>query len=443
MVHLRPHRGRAGLKMASQFAQYAASRYLPGGKYVKAAGAAYRLGKRAVNAYNKYKPTSTKSVSNGHSKWHGRSTGIYQGKFKRPKKPKMTKEKMALLKGYHSTHENYGRVEDPNAVYIIHSTTKIAMSKTILSSYLRVLFRKAGLALNSSESELPLFDFLNSDGFRLTYVTQDPITGAIASVPYDILDNETIDSVILNFTSMSTHLQNYLNNTDATMPYQMLLHSQDRNVAATNYRLAAQIDMLTAHITVNIASLLKVQNRTAGDGATAGDKAIERVDSQPLKVKIYNFKHSNPRVASQVVATNQTVLNSVHERGISLVKSSELMAFYQNPPNEKFFSNCSAVATSILQPGDIKQTYISHRYSGVAKNVFPKLRIQYIGANQYTGGTGRSQMLMFEEKIRTAGTNPVTIQYEQEYKIGCYIKPKHTVALLSNLSVAEYNNLPA
>jgi hypothetical protein len=194
--------------------------------------------------------------------------------------------------------------------------------------------------------------------------------------------------------------------------------------------------MINTHVT----STLKVQNRTAGDNASVGDKSVDRVDNQPLKGMLFDFNHGNPRLKFMRGAVNP--LSTVRLTGISLIRSAEIGGDYQNIPAPGIWSNCSKSSYQIMQPGQIKKTSISYVYKGKFVNFLKKFRCDHVDATFAGSSYGRSQLLCLEEKLRTVGTNPVTIQYERELKVGTFTKASKPGSFTSALVVTEFNNVP-
>jgi hypothetical protein len=412
---------------------------MPGGPAVKLAALAAKHAVKA--AYSKYKSRKKSSSKSSRSKWNNTSTGVYAGKFKRPMKAKMSPEKMALRSGFHRSNEMYGRIEDPHAVYLTHSTfVPDLIAESLAGNFIRKILKKAGIDISNRDEQVPFFSNDNSDGFKLEYVTIDPITGAETLFKQEIPIFRSLTIITQDFTAFTGHLSNYLKATVATEPHALLLYSSDRNGIDTNWRLAASLYLREQVVSTHVQSSLKVQNRTAGDTAVAGDKDTDRVDNQPLKGKLYDFKHGNPRL--KYIRAEIATLTTVRLNGIQLIRAAELGNQYENMPSNEIWNNCSKTANQMMQPGQIKKTTISYNYKGKLINFLNKYRADTTNANHAGSSYGRCQLLMLEEKLRTVGTNPVTIQYEREIKVGTYSKGTKPSAITTVFSASEFNNLP-
>jgi hypothetical protein len=90
----------------------------------------------------------------------------------------------------------------------------------------------------------------------------------------------------------------------------------------------------------------------------------------------------------------------------------------------------------------MKNGYIAVKYVGKMTNLLKKLRAERIQDGRVTGMKGKTQMYCLEEVIRTAASNPITIQYECEMKIGCWTKSGVTAPLQSQLITNSRSAIP-
>jgi len=446
-------------KVASTAASYAARNVL--GPYGNAAITAFKVGRQAYRGY-KYlrgksraskKMASQGTQTSSGAKWQGRSTGVYAGPFARTRKNKKTPESEALAKGYHITQEYYGRIEDPHCVYVAHSTyTRVPLMDAVVGAAVRKLFAKAGHDLPSGKTELPLFSPTNSDGFIIVYSEFGGTDGGQADpITVTIADDATFESVIGQLNGVVGRMASFLDNDglNNNEPYMLSLYLTDRNVAATNTRLVSSFLFQNEYFDINVTSKLTIQNRTSAANATEGSKyEIDRVDNQPLKGVIYDFKHGEPRLKNLVTSTTATIptnvlLNTIQTNGIQLVRSAELIGTtYQEPPNPKLWVNCAKSVKVVLQPGTMKTSIVKYVYKGKFTTLVKQLRVTRSQGSVRYGCYGRSQMIALEELLRTTTLNPITLQYERELKIACVSKTKKDNTFTTVLGVSELNSLP-
>lgn len=367
-----------------------------------------------------------------------RSSGFYKGSAPRARYVKKTLENVALQKGFHGVFDTYGRIVDPQAAYIMHSTWSAShFGQIIIGAMYRKLFQKAGIQINERIEELPLASISSAVGFRLEFTVQNAVNSAGATYTYDTVEDDTLQSVIGAFAGVVTFFNNYFNNITAAVasePYRLSLYSLDGAV----WRLASTLNLQNEFIDLFVSSELNMQNRTSGDLAAAGDAAVERVDNQPLMCKIYEFSHADPRLRQNNAATD--ALNTAGVNGIKLIRGIELPLTFQHRPSPKIWLNCKGSSQFILDPGNLKKTFIQWKIKGMFINVLKKLKCYTTAANGLSGGIGKCQIVMFEEKLRTSGSNNLTIQYEQVMKVGCWMTTKAGGALHSFLSETTLSN---
>lgn len=382
------------------------------------------------------------------------NTGSYAGSFNKPKKlKKKNLEAKCLAKGYHITKEIWGDSSDNHCVAIKHATYDIeSLVKTINGAIMRKLFSKAGIDINVKNQTMPIGTLTSGVGFRIVItrrVPSDASTGGEET--YDTLGTSTFASLLdpLVWANFYGELRAVLTNGTESMPYQIRLYAIDKTTGADQYRLLSNLDLANENLTIIVRSTLKVQNRTKGENAGAADFDEQRIDNQPLSGTLYEFKHVDPRMKfppnDRIVMEN---FNSMDDRGIHLTDTTYVGhdIGFTEPPNPKLWHNCVKASKVYLQPGNVKKTYIQHTYSGKFINVLNKLiaRTWQAGTiatqNMVTGVSGKSQMLYLEEIIRTSNTNPVTLAYERELKMGAFLtSKKQYVPFVTEYIQTEYN----
>lgn len=394
-----------------------------------------------------------KRLSEKKSRTVSFSRGKYGKKFKKTRKIKIGKEAMMLRDGYHLTEETFGAVGDAHCCYIQHSTYNVNLiSRAIAGALIRKVFKKAGVDMGSRNQELPLFGLTDSDGFRLEYTLVGPTDGGVNTQSYTIPNDQNLTTIITNFGQFRNHISDTIRNINQNEPYKLCLYSSDRNGFDTNWRLASSIDLRSELIEVTITSQLRVQNRSAGADAAAAEKFdLDRVDVQPLRGYLYDHRHSDPRVSDLTTnAIAPPVLNLPISRmrtdGIQLVRAANLSVDqFNEPPNPKYWENCSKAVKVTLDPSQIKTCYVKYDIKGYLPKLLVKMRVgrsQTVDGVEYFGNAlGRSQTIALEELIRTNDANPITLQYEREYKIGARSITKKSSVLLTEYNSKTYDNI--
>lgn len=405
----------------------------------------------AGRAYDYMYPEEVEVSDEGDFPQKNNSMGYYAGRIGQFKKPKKTLTSAALRKGYHVTNDDFGEIKDPNAVYITHSTYNTHhFGAAIRGALIRKLFKLAGIEISEHTEEMALFSAYNSDGFKLSYETKNPLTGALAVFDYITVDNESFFLILSNFTTFRDSIISMLEGTNGTEPYALRLYSSDRNGFDTNWRLLSQLMLPSEKVTIHASSEIKIQNRTLGANAPEGNENVDRVDNQPVAMKSYLFKHGDPRLkAPNFIHDNfpSTVsLAGIPQsfQGVRLIRSAELVnSNYQNAPDKGIFLNCTAVKSGLLQAGQMKSSYITATHRGLLNTVMKKLRPEFPPAGGLLLGVqGKSELMLFAEKMRTAAVNSIAIHYERELKVGCILTTTKPVAWSTSFTSFQQNNVP-
>ena len=373
----------------------------------------------------------------------------YAGKLPKSKKSKYTKMDYALAKGGVAVTENFGQVADPHCVYLIHSTYQFdSMSFAVRYAILRKLFVVGGYNVANNFEELPLFNYTNSDGFKVTYLYNNSVTGITTDVEYTIVNNQTLTDVCNSFTGFKSAIDEWMKHDMGKEPYRILLYASDRNGLDTNWRFVSLVNIADEVMTMHAYSEIKIQNRTSADTGTS--KAIDLVDNQPCVCTLFDFKNADVRVRTSRNALSglTNVLNGTPLNTVKLLRAGSQAVprefgnedDFQNTPSKSLFNNCIGTSKSVLQPGQMKSSKIFYSCSGRGLNFFKKIQMQSESNSNAMGLYGKAQMLVVEEKMRTIGTNSVTIHYERAYKVaftsvtkkGTYIQPSFS-SLETNL----------
>lgn len=401
-----------------------------------------------LNPYNRNKVSKKKGAKMRKpvpSVIVGISSGANKGKFATPGKIPKTFENTSLKLGYHLTRETIGSVTDGDCVYVYHSNyNPFQAARVLTGALLRTLFRKAGIEINNQEQEIPLLNALSSAGFRIVYTYRNPVDGVITSDNLDIVDNTALWLLIDNFMAvgkMGNLFYQYMldNANEWKEPYTLGLYSQDLfQPGSPQYRLHSLITLQDEFVVYEAMSSIMVQNRTQGSSATATDYSADRIDNQPLKGYLYQFKNGDPRLKGSMASNtginwnfdflyNTGDADGVRTFGGSVLPTigSKLMA---EPPVPSIWRNLDASAKVHLEPGDIKKGVIVTTYKHRFPELLKKLRIDVSGVAAGTNpGTNysklpghKSQILSLEEVLRTPSTNLVTCIYENEHKVGAY-----------------------
>jgi len=349
------------------------------------------------------------------------------------------------IKGFHATTEQFGSVNDPDAVMIKNSTFALnSYGDVFIGAVLRKLFVRAGIPLNDSRLELPLLAWDNSDGFEVQFEFVTPINTAVSIVSAQIVDNKSLEALIGDLSAAKTKIVNYWKSTTTEHIRRVFLYSYDVSAPTVYKRMAACLNMENEEINCHVQVNLTLQNRTAAAKAEENNYDMDRIDNQPLELHLYEFSGGAP-LAKVTRPGFEDQLNTGNTSGLKLMRVAEFSPNQfglQNAPDSKIWKNCVHHSKSILQPGQMKRTIISKHYSMNFTKFMSTLRVDaFEGENMYKV-SGKSQIIHFSEALRTPSNNKVTVYYERREEVGMYLVSKKQAApFITSMGIFQVDNI--
>ena len=440
--------------------------------YGRAALAGIKVAQGLRSAYKKYagptrnvknRGTQTQTPSKRkRSQFAGASSGSYKGRFAKPKRIKQTIEQMCLSQGTHTTVEQYGTLADPDCVFLTHSSGYInEICRSLAYTLMRKIMTKAGFKITNYFAEVAATNPLagnnppeNSDGLRFVFTTKNAITSSYNNYTYDTVNNQSFNDIAVAFIDLQNRIIDYVRNNLSEEPYKLAVYRRDFTTLTTHWNLAAEMFLEDCKTQIYVTSSLSVQNRTKaalnGEGTSAEQNQTDRVDSQPVKGYLYEFAHADPRVrhngpsvSAALLANNE--FNYMDDNGLKLIRGATYQGATE-PFVPKYFANVTKATKILLQPGDIKKTVFTVKFSGKMTNVIKSLAVkQWISITaDFSGMKGKCQMIALEELLRTPSTNLITLAYEREIKIGTIVTHSLRQAPMETRLIHEQiNNIPA
>lgn len=408
---------------------------------------ANKAASRIQGAYRRYKARKVAGMRRRHAlAYRGVSTAVDVGKFGKASGNLKTFEVKALKNGYHVTFEKYGTVTDSQCVYMYHSNyDPVEISRVLVGALFRTLFRKAGIEIGNVQQELPLFAPDQSAGFKIVFISRNPLQNEVATNEIIIGNNVTFQALVDSWTdtpsTMGRLFVDYMKGlANQFEPYTLSLYCADDNNTFQNWRCLANMTLADEMIVFQSSSAAMIQNRTKGEEAGT-DGAVDRVDNQPLKGFIYEFKNGDPRLKTNQIRTYGTgdardVLYATGDyTGVRTFGSVALDT--QEPPVGQIWRNIKSTTPITLNPGNMKKTKITSVFKNRLPTLLLKLRCaQFTNANYlnlicYTGlPSMKSQIITLEETLRTPAGNLLTCLFEAELKVGAYTYTKKQKGVL-------------
>lgn len=157
-------------------------------------------------------------------------------------------------------------------------------------------------------------------------------------------------------------------------------------------------------IDLRFSQSLMFVNRTLAEGGSAAGQNLDRLGTNPLKGKLYEFNHSNPRIMDHVDMSSalKNSIQSDPNTGMGKYMSTDAAdSHLAHPLSAKFWlKNCARESSIMLQPGQTKSHSTVHAIKGKLSTIIE--RLYFAG---YDKGTfGSSSVFMFD-MVHKSGFN--------------------------------------
>jgi hypothetical protein len=400
-------------------------------------------GNTAVAAYNSFKTNARGASAGGQNrnpflggrrpKVFGGTTGKYAGRFSKVRKYRLTLKDKLLKKGYGIVTETKGQCTGQNSVYLGVTTLYLdAVCNAVSVAVLRRLFKKCGYDISDPQANLELSN--NSDSssvnFRLVRKMEDG-DGTTTNDTYDFVAAETLYSLVVN-SGFASRIKNYAQGSNTNICVKVYLA---RAVGDAWIQLGS-LELVNELIDLQMSTKVSIQNRTQ---AAAGGSDIDRVDNQPLVGRSYKFESSTPivnHVGNIGAAPDMTSLFEKwtdNKGGVHLISdnSAGFDSVLQKLPSPVYFNNCKKAGGLKLEPGEIKDMYVSNKYTMYFGNFVKKLS----WINSPTNSNTRSQkvgdciLFGFEERMDSGSAFNITLAYEAQNNVTASCRVGRTTAM--------------
>lgn len=383
----------------------------------------------------------------------GHSVGSYQGNFANPVAVQKSFETTGLKLGYVVAQEITGSVDDPDCVYLYHSPFQVDKTvQAIVGALIRTLLRKAGIEVGNEMNELLFNTYDNALGATILFTFQD-LTGVTTSYYVETFNDWTFEFLVATAaqvvgpSNIGYHFKQFILGLSEFKPYSMSLYMEDKfgvTPEAKTSRLAAHVTLGDEYVVLRQYSCLTLQNRTKASNATGFE--MDRIDSQPLTGKLYEFKNGDPRlktaqrIGTGIIDQHEQVYSTGDIKGVRAWGSVDLPSAYlmREPPDPTLWRNIAKSSSIKLEPGAMKKCVLTVEYKYRLPTLMSKLRVDsFKNSNNmlsYEGlHSGKCQIIALEEQLATPADNFITCQYEYENKTSCYTYTKKLKGTLKTL----------
>lgn len=372
--------------------------------------------------------TSRGNMSALEDSQYGRPTGgvpIHHstsgGRFARGRGVPRTKTSQYAAQGFCEDLTIGGRIQDPDCVYVGHSSWACDRTFVVVCMALvRTMLKHVNVDVETATSVLPFITGV--DTITISWIDSSN-TVASQAFPYSPGAGDTVDT--LGVTLYSFFRSAIYSN--AKRFYQRLvMHSGDV--------VRVMLNLATAKIDVCNTSYLKVQNSTQSAESGGGGNDSEDIAAVPLQGFSYfgrgNFtgikEYEIRSKTLTVVPTVPLELNTDSQNGLITLRAANTTGradagpLYGNPPNASEMKNTSSSAYTTLEPGVIKTDKLEdqHRMS-FNQFLYKNYIAGYVSVDD-TGNFGqysRSMMGHFkvfalEKKLYSNNQDQVQVRYE-------------------------------
>jgi hypothetical protein len=161
---------------------------------------------------------------------------------------------------------------------------------------------------------------------------------------------------------------------------------------------------------------MHIQNVTTAD--QGGDTALldDRIDSNPVRGRIFKFKGPLPRVKNNRnigpgtgYGPDESFRLMVDPNGDGIIKpSTDLLGSWRGVPSADMFENCTGITSVSLEPGAIRNFTMQFKFSGLLINLIrgfsdtkdDAARSRFPGAGRHNA-LGTCMMMALEKRVRT------------------------------------------
>jgi len=458
-----PRSGSSGGGLVNRAASYALRRgaapyIMNAAAKVPYIGTAVRAAGLGYQAYRMFRGqrTATQTAMKKRKTFQG--SFRYVGKFKKPKKG----GKVSLPKklGCVLSVEQYGAINDPDLVSIGHSTFPFkSVVRAICYAILRKILKKAiNFDGNDLDQEIPAFDYNDAKQGVITFIWKDEVSGTISRGDLELSNNDTIrilaekansgDFTNTLFSQMYNKLDNEAVWHTRTLERVMFIKPIRSGISIIDQVVLVDMNMLNEVIKLSVSSNIKIQNRTLSVGGSAD---TDRVDAQPVKGTLLKFKGlpklKNMHVGAGLFSQKYITSGTTSEASMILVRGAELPSGHLEPKVKQDWQNCYAQSNVSLQPGEIKSSKLTMKKGAYFNNFFKAVQtvtgVPSAGNRNISSIPGYSQVFFFEELLNSGSTNKITLNYEQQLYISCYLITGRSNSINTDHLNQEYNNTTA
>lgn len=354
--------------------------------------------------------------------------GVYRGKIKGLKKTPNVNRYATY--GHEFKRESNTSYANSYCVYVGHGTDQRALFLSAIGGMFRALLVKAGIQVaNWNDRWNP---YVGGSLFgRILIWYQNTETSAETLIDISIAPTDTFDATLAN-------IMNAMSGVSAAQKTNAVIYKRIAYYNSSNEFPSAVLDLQYFHITVEVFSKMKIQNRTLARkdvGEEGDDDSADNVEACPLTGKVYEqieWKNGFIPKSKRSTAGGSSVLNTSANGIISancdtLDVSGPSNMFRKPPPGYHLGEKIKA-KTVKLDPGSIKDIKFKWKCHMLLNNYLYRVvsGSETSPANTFVQDIGKAQVFALEKElsIGSGDTTPVNVgvQVDQVFRCVGYSK---------------------
>lgn len=364
-----------------------------------------QAGKQAAKTKTKTKKSSSTGFRSRTTT--GMSSGFFRKGGRKSKRPYKNRY-IASRKGVLATFEVGGVVNDPNCVYVGHTTCPPnRLRYMMLHAIVKAVMAPLGNYPESVTSAFPLV--IAGDIFQIAYKpNSEPLTGILFFTFTFGSTGDTPDTVVNSIMLAALFLA--LTNQVEFLRAEYIPHTT--NTRMKYYRVL----LSNAKLTITSKSSFKVQNRSISDIL---DEDSDAVDNVPLYGKSYFGTGNGTQNQRDQAGFRPFIAHNLHGI-ISRAASSSLAV--QEPPNPYTFSNVKSTSKIHLDPGQIKTSVLYYKAKIPFYRLLPAMFGDVTDPIFKKTNIGKFSLFALERMIHALTTDlNLYCAYEHNLEMSCFL----------------------
>lgn len=202
--------------------------------------------------------------------------------------------------------------------------------------------------------------------------------------------------------------------------YHVTQYANSTAVGQQNSRVVSTFEHVgDTKIDIRFSNTISFVNRTLAEGGSAAGQNLDRLGTNPLKGKLYEFAGAAPRILDHVDMSTalRSAIQADSNAGMAKIMSSDAAdSHLAHPLSAKFWlKNCSKETNIMLQPGQTKSHSTTYAIKGKLSTIIE--RLYFAG---YDKGTFGSSSLFMFDMVHKSGNTTVSPNIDPQFPTTTY-----------------------